>query len=69
MVGQACQQTIAAETQVCLKLPIRDSMAQPGYPTDPRTWQCYEQIESHVVREAHYSMFTAPDPRSTTTTL
>jgi len=39
---------------------FRDPMAQTGYPTDPRTWQCYEQIESRVIREAHYSMFTAP---------
>jgi glycosyltransferase involved in cell wall biosynthesis len=39
---------------------FRDPMAQQGYPTDPRTWQSYERIESRAVQEARYSIFTAP---------
>ena len=39
---------------------FRDPMVQQGYPADPLTWQCQERIESRVIHEAHYSMFSAP---------
>ena len=39
---------------------FRDPMAQPGYPSDPRTRQCYLGIEADAMERASYSVFTTP---------
>jgi glycosyltransferase involved in cell wall biosynthesis len=37
---------------------FRDPMAQPGYPSDPRTWQQFGAIERHATEHAALSVFT-----------
>jgi glycosyltransferase involved in cell wall biosynthesis len=37
---------------------FRDPMAQPGYPSDPQTWQQYDAIERHATEHAALSVFT-----------
>ena len=37
---------------------FRDPMAQPGYPSDPRTRQCYLDIEADAMDLARYCVFT-----------
>lgn len=39
---------------------FRDPMAQEGYPADPKTWQCYQEIEEIAFRKARFSVFTTP---------
>lgn len=39
---------------------FRDPMAQPGYPSDPRTRQCYLDIEEDAIKRASYGVFTTP---------
>lgn len=39
---------------------FRDPMAQEGYPADPKTWQCYQEIEETAFRKAQFSVFTTP---------
>ena len=39
---------------------FRDPMAQEGYPADPKTWQCYQEIEETAFRKARFSVFTTP---------
>jgi glycosyltransferase involved in cell wall biosynthesis len=38
---------------------FRDSMTEPDYPRDPRTWRAYRWIEEKVVRDAARLVFTA----------
>lgn len=44
---------------------FRDPMAQPGYPSDSRTRQCYLDIEADAVTTARYSVFTTPSAART----
>jgi glycosyltransferase involved in cell wall biosynthesis len=37
---------------------FRDPMAQPGYPSDPQTWQQFDAIERHATEHAALSVFT-----------
>lgn len=39
---------------------FRDPMAQPGYPTDPITWQSFDRIERDTIALADVSFFTTP---------
>jgi glycosyltransferase involved in cell wall biosynthesis len=39
---------------------FRDPMAQPGYPSDPCTRQCYLGIEADAMERSSYSVFTTP---------
>ena len=39
---------------------FRDPMAQDGYPSDPRAWKAYREIEEHALREARSVVFTTP---------
>lgn len=39
---------------------FRDPMAQEGYPADPKTWRCYQEIEETAFRKACFSVFTSP---------
>lgn len=39
---------------------FRDPMAQPGYPSDPQTWQQYDAIERHATESAACCVFTTP---------
>jgi hypothetical protein len=39
---------------------FRDPMAQEGYPSDPRAWRAYRDIEEMALREARASVFTTP---------
>jgi glycosyltransferase involved in cell wall biosynthesis len=39
---------------------FRDPMAQEDYPTDPKTWQSYKDIEADALKRARYSVFTTP---------
>ena len=39
---------------------FRDPMAQEGYPADPKTWECYQEIEETAFRKARFSVFTTP---------
>lgn len=39
---------------------FRDPMAQEGYPTDPKTWKIFQQIEADAAARARYCVFTAP---------
>ncbi len=47
---------IGAILHRCSGLPwiadFRDPMAQEGYPADPKTWQCYQEIEETAFRKA-----------------
>jgi glycosyltransferase involved in cell wall biosynthesis len=38
---------------------LRDSMTEPGYPPDTRTWQTYRWLEKKVVHHASTILFTA----------
>lgn len=35
-------------------------MALVGYPSDPKTWQCFKEIEEAAIRAASASVFTTP---------
>ncbi len=39
---------------------FRDPMAQEGYPSDPRTWKQFREIESEAMRSARLNVFTTP---------
>jgi len=39
---------------------FRDPMAQDGYPSDKKTWQCYQAIEADAVLRAKTCVFTTP---------
>ena len=39
---------------------FRDPMAQPGYPSDPRTWRSYLAIEADALAQARFCVFTTP---------
>jgi hypothetical protein len=60
----ATAHVIASTLQLKTGLPwiadFRDPMAHEGYPTDPRTWQSYLDIEAAAVAQARYSVFTTP---------
>lgn len=55
---------IGADLQRHSSLPwiadFRDPMAQPGYPSDPRTWRAFQAIESQALTLAAASTFTTP---------
>jgi glycosyltransferase involved in cell wall biosynthesis len=58
----ATAHVIGAELQRRSGLPwvadFRDPMAQDGYPSDPRTWAAYRQIEQAALAQARWSVFT-----------
>jgi glycosyltransferase involved in cell wall biosynthesis len=60
----ATAHVIAAALQRRSGLPwiadFRDPMAQDGYPSDPRTWQRFHEIEQVAVTRAALSTFTTP---------
>jgi glycosyltransferase involved in cell wall biosynthesis len=39
---------------------FRDPMAQDGYPSDPRAWRAYREIEENALRQAGRVVFTTP---------
>jgi glycosyltransferase involved in cell wall biosynthesis len=39
---------------------FRDPMAQDGYPADPKTWRSFKDIETRVLADARFSVFTTP---------
>lgn len=39
---------------------FRDPMAQDDFPTDPKTWQNFKEIEERVLHNAAQSVFTTP---------
>ncbi|HEX2013264.1 MAG TPA: glycosyltransferase, partial [Roseateles sp.] len=39
---------------------FRDPMAQDGYPSDPKVWQSFKDIESTALAEARFCTFTTP---------
>ena len=39
---------------------FRDSMTEPGYPRDPRTWRIHRRLEAAVVRRCASAIFTTP---------
>lgn len=39
---------------------FRDPMAQPGYPSNPATWQAFKKIETKVLTKCDYATFTSP---------
>ena len=39
---------------------FRDPMAQDDYPTEPKTWASYKEIEERVMRQARWCVFTTP---------
>ena len=39
---------------------FRDPMAQPGFPADPRKWECFNAIERQTIAEADCCVFTTP---------
>lgn len=39
---------------------FRDPMAQDGYPTDPKLWASYDQLERRTIKAASASVFTTP---------
>lgn len=39
---------------------FRDPMAQDGYPSDPRVWRSYKEIEERAILQAARSVFTTP---------
>jgi hypothetical protein len=39
---------------------FRDPMAQDDYPSHPRVWQAFKQVEEQTVRQASRCVFTAP---------
>ncbi|GAB3267143.1 glycosyltransferase family protein [Chitinimonas naiadis] len=39
---------------------FRDPMAQDDYPTDPKTWQSYKEIEEEAIQRASLAVFTTP---------
>lgn len=44
---------------------FRDPMAQPGYPSDPLTWQSFDRLEREVISTARFSTFTTPSATRT----
>ncbi|HEY9102149.1 glycosyltransferase [Chitinimonas sp.] len=60
----ATAHVIAAELQRRSGLPwvadFRDPMAQDDYPTDPKTWHSYKQIEEVALQRARHALFTTP---------
>ena len=60
----ASAHAIASVLQQKTKLPwvadFRDPMAQDGYPSDPKTWQCYQAIEADAASRAKACVFTTP---------
>ena len=55
---------IAAQLQQRSGLPwvadFRDPMAQDGYPTDPKLWAAFDQLERRTIEMASASIFTTP---------
>lgn len=43
---------------------IRDSITEPGYPRDERTWRIHRRIEEGVVRDCTRAVFTTQGTRS-----
>ncbi|NRF66529.1 glycosyltransferase [Aquincola sp. S2] len=39
---------------------FRDPMAQPGYPSDPKTWAAFKRIEATALRQARLCLYTTP---------
>src|SRR5690606_28329533 len=39
---------------------FRDPMAQPNYPTDPKTWKSYKRIEVMTLKRAATCVFVTP---------
>jgi hypothetical protein len=60
----ASAHAIASVLQQKTKLPwvadFRDPMAQDAYPSDPKTWQCYQAIEADATLRAKACVFTTP---------
>ncbi len=60
----ATAHVIAAELQRRTGLPwiadFRDPMAQDDYPTDPKTWASYKDVEEQAMRQASLCVFTTP---------
>ncbi len=43
---------------------FRDPMAQEGYPSDPKTWQSFKDIEEVAVRDASRLVFVTPGAKN-----
>jgi hypothetical protein len=43
---------------------IRDSITEPGYPRDPKTWQIHRQIEEGIVQDCSRAVFTTGGTRT-----
>jgi glycosyltransferase involved in cell wall biosynthesis len=52
--------TLHHKTGIPWMADFRDPMAQPGYPSDPRTLQRYLDIEADALAHACFSVFTTP---------
>lgn len=52
--------TLHRKTGIPWIADFRDPMAQPGYPSDLRTWRSYLAIEADAVAQARFSVFTTP---------
>ncbi|MEO8938474.1 MAG: glycosyltransferase [Burkholderiaceae bacterium] len=52
--------TLARKSGLPWIADFRDPMAQDGYPSDPRAWKAYREIEEDALRNARSSVFTTP---------
>jgi glycosyltransferase involved in cell wall biosynthesis len=52
--------TLKRLTGVSWVADLRDSMTEPGYPVNPRTWRIHRRIEQAVVKHCDKALFTAP---------
>jgi glycosyltransferase involved in cell wall biosynthesis len=52
--------TLAKKSGLPWIADFRDPMAQDGYPSDPRAWRAYREIEEHALRQARLAVFTTP---------
>ncbi|MEO8524887.1 MAG: glycosyltransferase [Caldimonas sp.] len=51
-------------TGIPLVADFRDPMAQGGYPSDPRTWRAFRDIEDGLARDASRLVFVTPSARA-----
>ncbi len=52
--------TLARKSGLPWIADFRDPMAQDGYPSDPRAWRAYREIEENALRQARRVVFTTP---------
>jgi glycosyltransferase involved in cell wall biosynthesis len=52
--------TLAKKSGLPWIADFRDPMAQDGYPSDPRAWRAYREIEENALRQARAAVFTTP---------